>query len=777
MQRLLAKRSLRNLKKNFPRYGALLFMIILALFLVVGTVVAAGTALNASSEMAEETNVEDGHFTTFVPLTAAEEDIITDESVTLEQMFSADYTLDDDSTVRLYKNRHTINKLKMVEGNPAQTDEELAIERRYAEEHALSVGDTITVAGKTFTISGIAVTSDYEGPFRSLGDTAVDSVAFGVAWVTDAAYDEALATGLAERSEEFAYAYVLNDKLTADELKDIIRDFPLDLKTVGDKYFKEYWATTTQDRDDNFAEAEMGNLESFVKADENPRIGCIADDQAVNIYTGYLAGIIVLMLFAYVIAIFVVHEIERDSTIIGSLYALGVTRKDLLLHYLQVPVIVTFVGGVIGLLLGMSQWSVDMTNEAVTSYYSVPNMDIYVPSAIIVYALLAPSLIAIIVNCLVISRKLNQPALTLIRNEKKQHRVSQIKLNKLGFVGRFRIRQLIREFRGSLAVVGGLFITYLLLIMGINCYVLCHEISVNNTEDVKFSNMYMYKYPPAEVPDGGEEAYSETFKMETLGIALDVTLLGINEDNPYFDVNLPSNGSDVVIADSVATKFGLSVGDTFVMEDPVAERYYAFEVVDIIPYSPNFFVFMDIDEMRGLIGAEDDYFNTVFSSKDLDIPTGQLFSTITAQDIKDAAAIFLSLMGSMITMMTTASILILVIIMYLMMRVAIDRSAQSIALFRVFGYEPREIRKLYLDGNFFVTAIGAAIVLPLAKVVMDALYPSLVFNVSCGIYLTFPWWYFAGIYGGTLILYLIISMVLVRRIKKITPAVALKNRE
>ena len=165
------------------------------------------------------------------------------------------------------------------------------------------------------------------------------------------------------------------------------------------------------------------------------------------------------------------------------------------------------------------------------------------------------------------------------------------------------------------------------------------------------------------------------------------------------------------------------------------------------------------------------------SSKDLDIPTGQLFSTITAQDIKDAAAIFLSLMGSMITMMTTASILILVIIMYLMMRVAIDRSAQSIALFRVFGYEPREIRKLYLDGNFFVTAIGAAIVLPLAKVVMDALYPSLVFNVSCGIYLTFPWWYFAGIYGGTLILYLIISMVLVRRIKKITPAVALKNRE
>ena len=250
MQRLLAKRSLRNLKKNFPRYGALLFMIVLALFLVVGTVVASATALNASSVMAEETHVEDGHFTTFVPLTDEEEEAITNEGVTLERMFSADYTLDDDSTVRFYKDREYINQLHMVEGNAAQADDELAIERRYAEEHALSVGDTITVAGKTFTISGIAVTSDYEGPFRSLGDSAVNSVAFGVAWVTDKAYDQALATGLAERSEEFAYAYLLNGKLTADELKDIVQDFTFDPETVEDEFFKEYWVTNTQDRDD-----------------------------------------------------------------------------------------------------------------------------------------------------------------------------------------------------------------------------------------------------------------------------------------------------------------------------------------------------------------------------------------------------------------------------------------------------------------------------------------------------------------------------------------------
>ena len=38
------------------------------------------------------------------------------------------------------------------------------------------------------------------------------------------------------------------------------------------------------------------------------------------------------------------------------------------------------------------------------------------------------------------------------------------------------------------------------------------------------------------------------------------------------------------------------------------------------------------------------------------------------------------------------------IVMYLMIKVMIDRSAQNIALMKVFGYRKKEIKKLYLEG-------------------------------------------------------------------------------
>ena len=116
-------------------------------------------------------------------------------------------------------------------------------------------------------------------------------------------------------------------------------------------------------------------------------------------------------------------------------------------------------------------------------------------------------------------------------------------------------------------------------------------------------------------------------------------------------------------------------------------------------------------------------------------------------------------------------------VMYLMMKVMIDRSAFSISLMKVFGYRPKEIRKLYLNGNFYIVAIGAAVCLPLSKWMMDAVYPILVSNVACGINLTFSWQLYLEMYGGILLLYLLMNRMLIQRIHKVIPADVLKNRE
>lgn len=84
---------------------------------------------------------------------------------------------------------------------------------------------------------------------------------------------------------------------------------------------------------------------------------------------------------------------------------------------------------------------------------------------------------------------------------------------------------------------------------------------------------------------------------------------------------------------------------------------------------------------------------------------------------------------------------------------------------------------MYLDGNFVVVALGAPVCIPAAKGLMDVIYPYFVSNVAAGLELSFPPQLYAVIYAGVLACYLLIDLVLVRRLDRMTPAEVLKNRE
>lgn len=547
----------------------------------------------------------------------------------------------------------------------------------------------------------------------------------------------------------------------SEELAEGIRD----LKEGIDKQMKQYF------------EAEMNNLTQFLTAEDNPRIGASADDQVINKMGGLIAGVIVMILFTYVISVFVIHGIEKESTVIGALYALGAKRKELLMHYLMLPVTVTLIAGIIGTVLGFSAWGIDVQTRECYEYFSVPHMPVLYQGYLILYGVVMPPVAAAVVNCFVIRRRLSLPALKLMRNEPKNGRIRDINLGDMGFVSRFRIRQMLREVRTGFTVIFGMFVSLLILMLGVNCYVLCQHISVENKEDTKYEYMYTYKYPEERVPEGGEACYAKTLKKEVLGYDLDVTVLGIQEGNPYFDVKGKEGKDKVVISSAMAQKYGLSEGDKVILEDEEEERNYAFTVDKITQFSTGFYVFMEIDSMREMFGESEDYYNVVFSSRKLDIDPGRLYATTSRDEISKSSDVFVNMMMPMISTMTIVAVLIFCVVMYLMMKMMIDRSAFGISLVKIFGYRSREIRKLYLDGNFYIVALGAAVCLPLSKMAMDAMYPVLVSNVACGINLTFSWQMYAGLYGGIIALYFVINRLLIRRVNRVLPAEVLKNRE
>ena len=181
--------------------------------------------------------------------------------------------------------------------------------------------------------------------------------------------------------------------------------------------------------------------------------------------------------------------------------------------------------------------------------------------------------------------------------------------------------------------------------------------------------------------------------------------------------------------------------------------------------------------MRDLYNQEDDYFNVLISDEELNIDINRVYSTIKDTNILSISAIFKESMNGMITMLLVISVVIFVVVMYLMINIMLDKSANNISLIKIFGYNDKEVKKLYLDGNFFVILISSLINVPISKMCMNALWPSMVSNMQCGFDTSIPAYMYIVVFLVIFICYFVVSLLLMRKLRGISPAEVLKNRE
>lgn len=1170
MNRVLRKRLFRDFRSNFMRYLALILLVVMGMYIVVSMVGAAETVISGTKEKSVENLVEDGQFTVFIPLTQQQEKELTDTGISLERMFSLDIRTEEQTVLRMMKNRQKINKIDLDAGNLAKIEHEVVLEKRYCEEHEISVGDKITLAGEDFTVVGVGSVPDYDKPCQSYSDVAVESSLFGLAFVTDEQYEE-IKKGTTQRTEDYCYAYRLNDVMTDEELKQKIKDMEFFYEDVEDVYFQEMisevtdrkkelqdgvgelkdgagelqdgagelvdgvvelkdgakelnggagdlengakeltdgavelrdgtievkdaltelddnsgkltdgstqvrealakiqsglnsgeslseedleklsdastklkqgihalndglakvddsisayyqalsdagltdihafvekhkqligelsisdtmrtlyhsyqengedgfqekleelandgdseaqelagaiqsdsgaaekylknagrliaaealltadvqyiegsnllisgvdaafdaqsgelrqgamtlqsgydefdgkiqelvkglktlsgsmgelksgvntlsskyvelddgiWEyteavyeikdgsreledganelhdgtielhdgtveltdgttelldgtaelsdgttelkdgtdeladgtdelkTKTDDTIEEFFVIDLNNLMTFLKAEDNSRILAAADDVLINKQVGLVAGVIVMILFTYVISVFVIHQIQSEGSVIGALYALGVKKKTLLVHYITLPTWISFLGGLIGAVLGFSRFGAPEQMKDTYAYFSIPELSGIYPLYLILYSVVMPPVISAIVNYIVIRKRLSQTALSLIRNEQKAGRQSRIHLKDKSFIRSFQIRQLIREARTGVTICFGMVISLMILMLGVDCYVLCDHVRTEMQKDATYEYMYSLKYPEETVPEGGEGCYSESLSKTFRNFTLDVTILGIDEENPYFDAKAVKGKNKVVIAKALHEKYGLNVGDKLILSDNANEMDYVFTVEDICGYSSGLMVFMDIDSMRELFEQEEDYYNVVFSNKELPIDEGRVYSITTKADLYRASEVFVNMMMPMITMLISVAIIIFCVVMYLMMNVMVDRAGFGISLIKIFGFRTGEVKKLYLNGNRYLIALGAIIGIPVSKKLADSMYPGMIANISCGMNLKFPWYLYLVIFAGVMLVYSVINLCLVRKLSRISPVEVLKNRE
>ena len=747
MEHTLNRRLLRDLKANFGRYLALFLMIVLGVYLVVGIVGASELVITGTRNMRKVNKAEDGEFAVFAPLSAETLKKLTADGTYIEKLFSTDLAGEDGSTMRVFAVRKDIDLIVLDNGKTAENMAEAVVEKNYAKAHNITVGDSFTVSGRSYTVCGLGSVPDYDQVLKTFASPAVDVDTFSLMFVSDEEY-AAIRESFPGKVETYTYAYRLGDT-TDDDLK----------KTLS--------------------ESENVPLLSFTTYADNLRIEGAAGDVIMDKKVGLVAGIIVLILFAYVISVFVLHQIEREQSVIGALYALGVKKRQLMAHYVILPTVVALFAGLVGTVLGFSPLGIGVMKQSTYDYFSIPEYEMVYPAYLVVYGIVIPPVICAAVNLLTINKKLSCTALSLLRNEQGASNYRRINLKIKNFSLLFAVRQLLREIRSSVTLVLGMVITLMVIVLGINTYVLCRGVRDYNIKDTKYNYMYLYKFPDSEVPAGGEGTFVETLGIDCEGYLLDVTVIGIDRDkgSRYFDAVPEVGKSRAVINRSMVERFGYDVGDKIVLTDSAADMDYCFTATDISEYRVGFTIFMDIVSMRELFGKDGDYFNAVYSDEELPIDEAKLYSVTTKEEIRHSSAVFLTMMMPLTVTLLSAGIVIFCVVMFLMMAVVIDRSTMGISLIKIFGYRPGEIRSLYLNGNLCVVAVGGLIAIPIAKGIIDKLYPSFIANVACSMDLAYPWYYYLGIYGGILLVYLALNRLLVGKINRITPAEILKNRE
>lgn len=130
-------------------------MIVMGMYLVVSVVGMAERTIIGSQQYNEDANLQDGQFTTFIPIDNDKLNDLSAKYGRIEKAYYFDALNSDGKMIRVFKNRQNINLAKLNEGSIPENDNEIFVMNLYAQRNSVSIGDDLKLAGHMFTVSGI----------------------------------------------------------------------------------------------------------------------------------------------------------------------------------------------------------------------------------------------------------------------------------------------------------------------------------------------------------------------------------------------------------------------------------------------------------------------------------------------------------------------------------------------------------------------------------------------------------------------------------------------
>ena len=797
MKNPLRKRLPRELKGELGKYLVVFILMVASIGFVSGFLVADNSMLIAYNEGFGKYNIEDGNFRTAEQVHKTQREEIEALGVKLYDNYYVEEPLDNGSTMRFFKNRQQVDKVCLMKGELPAGIGEIAIDRMYADNNNLSVGDTLRSGKRTWKITGLVALSDYSCLFQNNNDSMFDAVKFGVSVVTEEEFDS-----LDQEKLQYNYSWIYDEKpKTEKEEKEVSEDLMEDM-------------------------GKIVTLEAFVPRYLNQAITFTGDDMGGDKAMMIMLLYIIMVIMAFVFGITISNTIRKEASVIGTLRASGYTRQELILHYMILPVLVTFVGALIGNILGYTVLK-DVCADMYYGSYSLPTYVTVWNGEAFGLTTLVPVVIMLVVNYGVLRHKLKLSPLKFLRRDlsgRKQKRAIYLS-PKMKIFSRFRLRVIFQNMSNYMVLFIGILFANLLLMFGLLLpSALSHyQVEIQNNMLAKYQ--YMLQVPVSAVSgnkfDGlisllefymdsrTDNEDAEEFSAYSLNTlpgkykSEEVLLYGIEPDSRYVTIdfnntkdkkdeagnkekadnkntaNAEKESAAVYISSAYADKFLLHVGDTITLKEKYEKEKYSFKIAGVYDYTAALCVFMPRSELNDIFDLGEDYYSGYFSDTELtDIKSQYIGSVVDLDALTKISRQLDVSMGSMMGMVNGFAIMIYMVLVYLLSKIIIEKNAQSISMVKILGYTNGEISKLYIMSTSLVVVFCLLLSLPLETVIMKVLFREMMLSsISGWITLWIDPMIYVQMFAAGIITYGIVALLEFRRVKKVPMDEALKNVE
>lgn len=442
---------------------------------------------------------------------------------------------------------------------------------------------------------------------------------------------------------------------------------------------------------------------------------------------GKTMGSILPVLFLVIAILTMITTMQRicanEKIQIGTLKALGFKDRRILFHYTSYGLFIGVVGAIFGIGLGYGLCYYIMNpNGSMGIYFDMPNWSIHMPWFCILVIILMVGFLTLI-SFLSVKAMLKGNASDALRayspKKMKKLKIERLKfMEKLSFSTRWNLRDIFRHKSRSLMSLIGVIGCMILLVASfgmndtMNRYI--QKLDEINNYNYKVNLVQNCTYDEASNLSNelnGDWVSESAIKIDDKNIVLDIysikneyiKLLDKNNNNV---TNIRNDGAYICMR--LLDKY--KVGDTVRFSFYGSNEIYEVKIVGVLRSVMSENIVMSEEYANSLSIKYN--ITSIYTNNEVVPNYSYISSTQKKSNIMDSYDIFMDLMKTMIFILVIAAVVLGVVVLYNLGVMSYVERYNELATLKVVGFNDKEISKILISQNAWITIVGVILGLP-----------------------------------------------------------------